>query len=89
MTDKELVRHLDKQHPNPWTTRAWYPATLPNGNEVQIKRTNGRGKNNGRYLHVRFLAPCIVRNPDGSSTPLGTRFICSRFNVATGAWKAL
>ena len=89
MTDKELMRHLNKQHPSPWTTGAWYPATLPNGNQVEIKRTNGRGKNNGRYLHVRFLAPFRVRSPNGSITSLGNQFVCSRFNLETGEWKAL
>lgn len=47
-----VARHLLAQHPDPWTAGAWYPATLPDGRVVTIRRTRQVGRGTP-FLHIR------------------------------------
>jgi len=89
MTELEMARHLDKQHPNMWDRGRWYPASLPSGIAVEIKRTNGKGRNPGRFLHVRRKVRLVVRHPDGTKSNAGHDYVHVRFNLRTGECKEL
>lgn len=63
---------------------AWYPATLPEGKQVEIKQTFGKGRNNGVYLHVRWSVPL---NINGEFSRMEKRTV--RINMTTGDAKEL
>lgn len=64
--DAKTAQHLNAQHPNPWTRGTWYPAKLQNGQEVQIKRTSGKGPQAGKhYLHIRKRIEIHVKSEAG------------------------
>ena len=90
MTDLEVAHYLDKQHPNPWDGGRWYPASLPvSGAKVEIRRTSGKGRNHGYFLHARRAVRLTVRNLDGTISDLGPDYIHVRFNLSTGECKEL
>ena len=88
MTNLELIQHLNAQHPDRWESGQWYPALLPSNDPVEIKRTTGRGRAQGKhYLHVRYEVPLIIVDPDGNRTLMGTTYIHTIHDPATGEWK--
>jgi len=80
------ARQLDTQHPSTWAPGQWYPATNPDGSKVEIKRTRGKGRNQGSFLHVRKPTRLvIVDRVTGKRTQTGlTDYIHARINLATG-----
>jgi hypothetical protein len=88
MTNLELVQYMNAQHPDYWDTGRWYPAQLPTGGNVEIKRTTGRGRLQGkRYLHVRYTVPLVIVDPDGKRTPMGITYAHTIHNLKTGEWR--
>lgn len=49
---RELANYLNNQHPNTWDRGAWYPARLPTGEGVSIRRSKPVAGNRG-WIHVR------------------------------------
>ena len=88
MNDQQRLayaNHLNEQHPDTWIPGQWYPATKLDGGEVEIKRTHGKGRNHGSFLHVRKEIPLYIRNHrTGERTRFGKDYLHARINLATG-----
>ena len=64
--NKLLAQYMERQHPQQWTSGRWYPAHLPDGREVEIRRSNGRGKQTGsRYLHIKLPVTVAIKTITG------------------------
>ncbi len=56
---KSLVVHLLAQHPDHWTQGAWYPAQLPSGKGVEIRKTRAV-KTGAPFLHIRLRVKLVI-----------------------------
>lgn len=64
----------------------WYPAVMPGGKMIEIRRTYSKGKNPGRkFLHLRWKDETLVRDVGTDKvTPLGFVWVQFRINMQSG-----
>jgi hypothetical protein len=83
-----IAKALDAQHPNTWARGTWYPAKTSGGQDVEIRRTRGKGRVAGvPYLQVRRKARRIITYLDGTREDRGECYLYFRFNLRTGEMK--
>jgi len=82
--NQSLAKHLQSQHPDGYYYGMWYPATLLNGQNVEIRRSSGKGRNSGnRYLHIRKPCVSVVRTPEGEELSRTASYSFFRINMQT------
>ena len=86
--EMKLVKHLGKQLPEAYSSGVFYPAKDSRGNEWEIKRTYGKGKNKGAFLHLRRKVENRVVDPDGKVTIMKTpAYLHYRANMSVYPWE--